>query len=53
MTTQVFFAQNGFEKGMLCIKRENTSKLLTLWKCVENKPAFFRLYFNLGTVIIN
>jgi hypothetical protein len=24
-----FFAQNGFEKGMLCIKRENTSKLLT------------------------
>jgi hypothetical protein len=28
LTTQVFFAQNGFEKGN-GIKRENTSKLLT------------------------
>jgi hypothetical protein len=30
MTTQVFFAQNGFENGMICTKQENTSKLLML-----------------------
>jgi hypothetical protein len=48
LTTQVFFAQNGFEKGMLYKGEQAIDAYGSVLK-----TAFFRLYFNLRTVIIN
>jgi hypothetical protein len=47
LTTQVFFAQNGFEKECF-VKRENTSKLLTHGSVLKTNQHSSELYFNLG-----
>jgi hypothetical protein len=52
LTTQVFFAKNGFKREWF--KRENTSKLLMPMEVVlKTNQHSSELYFNLGTVIIN
>jgi hypothetical protein len=52
LTTQVFFAQNGFEKGML--KTGKYEQAIDAYGSVlKTNQHSSELYFNLGTVIIN
>jgi tetratricopeptide (TPR) repeat protein len=49
ITTQVFFAQNGFEKGNALYQKGNYKDALTAYESVlDSKKQSAELYFNLG-----
>ncbi len=49
LTTQVFFAQNGFEKGNALYQKGNYQEAITTYESILNsKKQSAELYFNLG-----